>query len=39
MGQRGSCPIHWSPSLATDLYELTMAAGYFANERRGKATF
>ena len=39
MGQTGSCPIHWSPSLATDLYELTMAAGYFANDRRETATF
>ncbi len=39
MGQTGSCPIHWSPSLATDLYELTMAAGYFANDRRERATF
>ena len=34
-----SCPIRWSPSLATDLYELTMAAGYFANDRRERATF
>jgi nicotinate phosphoribosyltransferase len=39
MRQTGSCPIHWSPSLATDLYELTMAAGYFANDRRESATF
>jgi nicotinate phosphoribosyltransferase len=39
MLQTGSCPIRWSPSLATDLYELTMAAGYFANDRREKATF
>lgn len=39
MGQTGSCPLHWSPSLATDLYELTMAAGYFANDRRERATF
>ena len=39
MRQTGSCPIHWSPSLATDLYELTMAAGYFANDRRERATF
>ncbi len=39
MGQTGSCPIHWSPSLATDLYELAMAAGYFANDRRECATF
>ena len=39
MDQKGSCPIHWSPSLATDLYELTMAAGYFVNERRERATF
>ncbi len=29
----------WSPSLATDLYELTMAAGYFVNGRRERATF
>ncbi len=39
MLQTGSCPICWSPSLATDLYELTMAAGYFANDRRERATF
>ncbi len=26
-------------ALATDLYELTMAAAYFANEMRGEATF
>lgn len=39
MDQTGSCPIHWSPALATDLYELTMAAGYFANDRRECATF
>ena len=39
MDQTGSCPIHWSPALATDLYELTMAAGYFANGRRECATF
>ncbi len=39
MRQTGSCPIHWSPSLATDLYELTMAAGYFASDRRARATF
>ena len=39
MGPKGTCPIHWSPSLATDLYELTMAAGYFVNESRESATF
>src|SRR5581483_10349437 len=27
------------PSLFTDLYELTMAAAYFANGRTGRATF
>ena len=32
-------PIPRSPGLATDLYELTMAAGYFVNERHEPASF
>ncbi len=30
---------HYDPSLATDLYELTMAASYFKEGKNAEATF
>ena len=36
---RQAIKVETPSALATDLYELTMAAAYFANDMRGEATF